>query len=57
MCYNAKVYSFFGGGAIFGIFPFLCVSKFGVNKEGISKKKRKSDPVTGPVWPRGWVEV
>ena len=18
---------------------------------------RKSDPVTGPVWPRGWVEV
>jgi len=21
------------------------------------KKKRHSDPVTGPVWPRGWVEV
>jgi len=22
-----------------------------------SKKKKVSDPVTGPVWPRGWVEV
>jgi len=21
------------------------------------KKKKESDPVTGPVWPRGWVEV
>ena len=22
-----------------------------------NKRKRQSDPVTGPVWPRGWVEV
>ena len=22
-----------------------------------SQKLKKSDPVTGPVWPRGWVEV
>ena len=23
----------------------------------VNRNKRKSDPVTGPVWPTGWVEV
>jgi len=25
--------------------------------DATGKIKRYSDPVTGPVWPRGWVEV
>jgi len=36
MCYSAKAYPVLGGrGTIFGVFPFVCVWKFSLNKEGI----------------------
>jgi hypothetical protein len=53
------------------ILSFVCCSRFAYKKNvahdfrythvykyiHIYKGKRESNPVTGPVWPRGWVEV
>ena len=35
--------------------PYFPDDKLGNNSRPV--KKRQSEPVTGPVWPRGWVEV
>jgi hypothetical protein len=40
------------------LLPRICHSGEVTNDSGIIRcKKRYSNPVTGPVWPRGWVEL
>ena len=37
--------------------PSGCTMALGSTQPLTEMSKRQSDPVTGPVWPRGWVDV
>ena len=38
-------------------YKYLHIEHYRIGQDLKESKKRYSDPVTGPVWPRGWVEV